>query len=37
LPLPEEVTDVFVYLASDRSRSVSGQRFRAKEFEVAHR
>lgn len=37
LPLPEEVSDVFVYLASDRSRSVSGQRFRAKEFEVAHR
>jgi len=37
LPLPEEVSDVFVYLASDRSRGVSGQRFRAKEFEVARR
>lgn len=37
LPLPEEVADVFVYLASDRARGVSGQRFRAKEFEVARR
>lgn len=37
LPRPEEVTAVFVYLASDRSRDVSGQRFRAKEFEVARR
>lgn len=37
LPLPREVADVFVYLASDRSRGVSGQRFRAKEFEVARR
>jgi NAD(P)-dependent dehydrogenase (short-subunit alcohol dehydrogenase family) len=37
LPLPEDVADVFVYLASDRSRGVSGQRFRAKEFEVARR
>ena len=37
LPLPEDVADVFVYLASDRSRDVSGQRFRAKEFEVARR
>lgn len=35
LPLPAEVSDVFVYLASDRSRGVSGQRFRAKEFEIA--
>lgn len=37
LPRPEQVADVFVYLASDRSRDVSGQRFRAKEFEVARR
>ncbi len=37
LPEPYEVTDVFVYLASDRSREVSGERFRAKEFEVAIR
>lgn len=32
LPRPYEVTDVFVYLASDRSRGVSGERFRAQEF-----
>ncbi|MFV1988254.1 MAG: SDR family NAD(P)-dependent oxidoreductase [Gemmatimonadota bacterium] len=37
LPEPYEVTDVFVYLASDRSREVTGERFRAKEFEVAVR
>lgn len=37
LPLPADVGDVFVYLASDRSRDVSGQRFRAQEFEVARR
>lgn len=34
---PDEVTDVFVYLASDRSRGVSGERFRAQEFEIARR
>lgn len=32
LPLPYEVTDVFVYLASDRSREITGERFRAQEF-----
>lgn len=37
LPKPEGVTDVFVYLASDRSRKVTGERFRAKDFEVAVR
>ena len=37
LPEPYDVTDVFVYLASDRSREVSGERFRAKEFEVSVR
>ncbi len=37
LPTPDEVTDVFVYLASERSREVSGERFRAQEFEVARR
>lgn len=37
LPEPYDVTDVFVYLASDRSRDVSGHRFRAKEFEVSIR
>jgi NAD(P)-dependent dehydrogenase (short-subunit alcohol dehydrogenase family) len=36
-PMPDEVTDVFVYLASERSRGVSGERFRAQEFEVARR
>ena len=28
---PESVTDVFIYLASDNSRSVSGQRFMAQQ------
>lgn len=37
LPEPYEVTDVFVYLASDRSAHVTGNRFKAKEFEVAVR
>ncbi len=37
LPDPYEVTDVFVYLASERSVDVNGQRFRAKEFEVTVR
>lgn len=37
LPEPYEVTDVFLYLASDRSRDVSGRRFRAQEFDVAFR
>lgn len=37
LPQPYEVTDVFVYLASDGSAEVSGERFRAKEFEIAVR
>jgi NAD(P)-dependent dehydrogenase (short-subunit alcohol dehydrogenase family) len=37
LPDPYEVTDVFVYLASDRSAQVTGNRFRAKEFETAIR
>jgi NAD(P)-dependent dehydrogenase (short-subunit alcohol dehydrogenase family) len=32
LPTPSEVTDVFVYLASDGSSHVSGQRFRAQVF-----
>ena len=37
LPPPYEATDVFVYLASDRSRDVTGERFRAREFEVSIR
>ncbi len=37
LPEPYDVTEVFVYLASDRSVDVNGQRFRAKEFEVTVR
>jgi hypothetical protein len=28
---PSDVTDVFIYLASDESKDVSGQRFRAQE------
>jgi NAD(P)-dependent dehydrogenase (short-subunit alcohol dehydrogenase family) len=34
LPEPHEVADVFVYLASDRSKKVTGQRFRAKDFKA---
>lgn len=30
---PEENTDVFLYLASDESRGVTGERFKAQEFE----
>ena len=33
LPAPYDITDVFVFLASDSSADVSGQRFRAQEFE----
>lgn len=32
LPTPDEITDVFVYLASDRARQVTGLRLRAQEF-----
>ena len=34
LPEPYEVVGVFEYLASDRSKEVTGQRFRAKDFEA---
>lgn len=34
LPPPHEVTDVFVYLASDRSTDVTGERFRAQDFDA---
>lgn len=37
LPTPYEVTDVFVYLASEASAGVTGHRFRAQEFDVAYR
>ena len=32
LPLPKDVTDVFVYLVSEAGNSVTGQRFRAQDF-----
>jgi NAD(P)-dependent dehydrogenase (short-subunit alcohol dehydrogenase family) len=32
---PEENTDIFLYLASDESRGVTGQRFKAQEFQTA--
>jgi hypothetical protein len=32
---PEENVGVFLYLASDESRDVSGQRFKAQEFQQA--
>ncbi len=32
---PEENTDVFLYLASDESQGVTGQRFKAQEFQKA--
>lgn len=34
LPRPYRVTDVFVHLASDRARGVTGRRFRARDFEA---
>jgi NAD(P)-dependent dehydrogenase (short-subunit alcohol dehydrogenase family) len=34
VPTPAEVSDIFVWLGSDRSVDVTGQRFRAKEFEA---
>jgi NAD(P)-dependent dehydrogenase (short-subunit alcohol dehydrogenase family) len=33
VPAPYEITDVFVYLASDSAAEVTGQRFRARDFE----
>src|SRR5215213_4767548 len=33
---PEENTGVFLYLASDESEGVTGERFQAKEFQQAH-
>jgi NAD(P)-dependent dehydrogenase (short-subunit alcohol dehydrogenase family) len=32
LPTPYEITDVFVFLASDEAAGVTGQRFRARDF-----
>lgn len=37
LKSPAEVTEVFVYLASDESRAVNGQYFEAQEFEKPKR
>lgn len=37
LPKPEEVLDVFVYLASDESQGITGQRFEAREFRWPNR
>src|SRR5919199_6615918 len=36
LVTPEENTDVFLYLASDESRDVTGERFKAQSFQKAH-
>jgi len=33
VPTPYEISDIFVYLASDEAAGVTGQRFRAREFE----
>lgn len=32
LPTPEEIAEVFIYLASDESRSVTGQTFEARDY-----
>jgi len=32
LPTPEEITEIFVHLASDESRSVTGQTFEARDY-----
>jgi len=34
LPLPTDVTDVFLYLVSDAAREVTGQRFQAQNFDM---
>jgi NAD(P)-dependent dehydrogenase (short-subunit alcohol dehydrogenase family) len=34
LPVPAQITDVFVYLASERSADTTGQRFRARDFKL---
>ncbi|MGB5526624.1 MAG: SDR family oxidoreductase, partial [Gemmatimonadota bacterium] len=33
VPTPYEISDIFVYLASDESAGVTGQRYRARDFE----
>ena len=33
VPTPYEISDIFVYLASDASAGLTGQRFRARDFE----
>lgn len=33
VPTPYEISDIFVYLASDEATEVTGQRFRARDFE----
>jgi NAD(P)-dependent dehydrogenase (short-subunit alcohol dehydrogenase family) len=32
LPTPEEIAEVFVYLASDESRSITGRTFEARDY-----
>jgi NAD(P)-dependent dehydrogenase (short-subunit alcohol dehydrogenase family) len=33
LPVPAQIADVFVYLASERSADTTGQRFRARDYQ----
>lgn len=37
LPDPEDITDIFVYLASDLSTNVTGQSFNARNFKIPHK
>ena len=37
LPTPEEITEIFVHLASDESRSVTGQTFEARDYRKARK
>ena len=34
LPAPEDITEIFVYLASDLSKDVTGQSFDARNFKI---
>ena len=36
LPTPEDISEIFVHLASDESKTVTGQAFEARDYLKAH-